>query len=332
MPPAFPKRIGFLRIGWRAWRAARPALAKLIASLPETSPLFWWAMRGLHTSDFLVNHRRLPGKPRHGFNDFLFQQKTSATLGEPLRRRVTDKEYGKSYIEARLGTGRTIGTVAVLRSATEIDGFQPDLFPVVVKPTHSSGRWIVVHDHAAYLAAVPEMKKWLKHCYFQSSLELNYRGLEKKVIVESYLSTDFHFEGSIHCRDGRPKVISVIDRFSTDQRRASLDAQWQPLHVALGKPYRPMDPPVLPYRDRLLEEAAILGEPFDYIRIDFYGSTDAFVFGELTNLPAGGLGRFDPPEGASRFNTAFFIDAEEPTRGNRSGEGTHPSAVGCSPT
>lgn len=290
-------------------RRMKTWIARAIAALPESSPLFWWAMRWFHTNDFLVTHKRLPRNSRHDFNDFLFARKTGTTLREPLRKQVTDKEHGKAYIEARLGPGRTIGTVTVLRTAAEIERFTPDAFPVVVKPTHSSGKWIVATDSAAYRAAVPAMKRWLQHCYFRSTLELNYRGLERKVIVEHYLAPEFIYEGSIHFRDGQPRVISIIDRFSSDKRRASLDEHWQPLHVALGQPYRPMDPPALPYRDRLLQEAATLANPFDYIRIDFYGSATEFVFGELTNLPAGGLGRFDPPEGAARFNEAFFSPA-----------------------
>jgi len=274
--------------------------------LPENSRLFGWLLKTFHTGEFVCRHGRWPADPSRDFNSFLFARKVDRTLAEPLRRTVTDKEYGKDFIESRLGRGRTIETVCVLRSEAEIVGFMPFAFPVVVKPTHSSGRTRVIHRSADYEAAVPMMKRWLRHSFFRQSLELNYRGLEKKVIVERYLPDAFGHEGSIHFRAGRPRVISIIDRFSPDKRRASYDAEWRSIEVALGQPYRPMPSLHLTYREQLLVEASALAAPFDYIRVDFYGSASEFVFGELTNLPAGGLGRFDPPDGEARFNAAFF--------------------------
>ena len=58
--------------------------------------------------------------------------------------------------------------------------------------------------------------------------------------------------------------------------------------------------------ETLMAEAAVLAERFAFIRVDFYGSPTDFLFGELTNLPAAALGRFDSPAGAAEFNGAFF--------------------------
>lgn len=58
--------------------------------------------------------------------------------------------------------------------------------------------------------------------------------------------------------------------------------------------------------DALLAKAEILASDFDYIRLDFYASNDRFVFGELTNLPGGGLARFSSRDGEKRFDQAWF--------------------------
>lgn len=280
----------------------------MIARWPTDGRLFRGAAYAFHLNDFLWRHRRWPRAPDRDFNDFLFARKVDGSLADPFRRRVSDKEHAKAFIADRLGKHRTTETVAVLRSPEDIGGWRPDAFPVVVKPTHSSGRVLIIDGEHALGEAVPVMRRWLDHCFFSDTLELNYRELEPKVIAERFIPDTFLYEGSIHCRAGKPRVISIIDRFSADKRRASLDSRWQPLDVALGHPYRPLAPPALPYRDRLLHEASMLAEPFDFIRVDFYASGTGFIFGELTNLPAGGLGRFDPPDGGSRFSAAFFAD------------------------
>ncbi len=56
-----------------------------------------------HLFKFLANHRRLPIRPNTLFNDFLFQLGSSSELGSPLRTFITDKEFGKIYVEKKLG-------------------------------------------------------------------------------------------------------------------------------------------------------------------------------------------------------------------------------------
>jgi hypothetical protein len=196
--------------------------------------------------------------------------------------------------------------VAILRSPREIDDFRADGWPLVAKPTHSSGRKAIIQDQQELSLAIPMMRDWLEHCYFRESLELNYRDLERKVIVERYLPDTFPFEGSIYCRDGQPRVISIVARLTEDKTRVSLDGQGRPVHFALGRRYCPMPDPKLPYLETLMAEAAVLAELFAFIRVDFYGSPTDFLFGELTNLPAAAHGRFDSPAGAAEFNGAFF--------------------------
>jgi hypothetical protein len=39
-----------------------------------------------------------------------------------------------------------------------------------------------------------------------------------------------------------------------------------------------------------------LGSGLDFVRVDMYNVDGRIVFGEFTNYPDAGLGRFDPPE------------------------------------
>ena len=285
--------------------AVRAAVAT-IRLFPESSAWRARLSRGFHWMTFFYRHGRPPQVSPSSFNDFLYTRKTDGSLRHPLKRRVTDKEHGKQYIDSRIGTGWTVETIAVLDSHAAIGQFHPAEFPIVVKPTHSSGRVRVIHDPAEYRAALPHMRRWLDHNYFAQTLEENYVGLARKVIVEPYLDRDFFLEGSLHCRLGQVRIISLIDRFDAGKRRASLDRNWQPLDVALGQPYRPMELPPLPFLELLVDKAEAVANEFDYIRVDFYASNERFLFGELTNLPGGGLSRFSSEAGRQRFEQAFF--------------------------
>lgn len=254
--------------------------------------------------DMVVRFGRVPNRPDRLFNDFLFALKVGDDLASPLRRQITDKALSKAYIEARLGPDTAIGTLAVLSTAKAIAAFRPATYPVAVKPTHSSGRILRIDGGPEWKAALPELTGWLKHDYFLTSLERNYSGLAKQVIVEPWLDEAMRYEGSVHCRSGVPKVVSIIERYS--KVRQSYTPERRPLGVSLAFPMTEFQLTDWGFFDPLLAAAARLSADLSYIRVDFYTDGQRLLFGELTNLPAAGVGTFYPKGGEEIFSAAFF--------------------------
>jgi hypothetical protein len=217
---------------------------------------------------------------------------------------VSDKEYCKLYTEEKLGAGTTPPTISVLRTADAVERYRPVAFPCVIKPTNSSGRVIIVHSEKEYIEALSKIKKWFQEDYFLSDLEKNYAGLERKVIMEEYIDDSFSLEGSVHCLRGKPKLVSLIDRYT--KARQTFDIDGTPLGVSLYYPLQEFEPASWDFLPDLLHQSRILSAEFTYIRVDFYTDTKRVLFGELTNLPAGGIGRFDPADGEKIFSEAFF--------------------------
>jgi hypothetical protein len=253
---------------------------------------------------FVAVHHRLPIRPSRLFNDFLFQVKSGSELESSLRRRVSDKEYCKLYTEERLGAGTTAPTIRVLRRTNEVEGYRPAAFPCVIKPTNSSGRVIIARSEQEYIAALPKIRNWFHEDYFLSDLEKNYVALERKVIVEEYIDDSFSLEGSVHCLRGEPKLVSLIDRYTKARQTFEIDGT--PLGVSLYYPLQKFEPASWEFLPSLLCQARILSAEFTYIRVDFFTDTKRVLFGELTNLPAGGIGRFYPADGEKIFSEVFF--------------------------
>jgi len=262
------------------------------------------ALYPAHLFQFLEHHNRLPIRPNRLFNDFLFKIKSGSELQRPLRKLVTDKELGKMYIEQKLGRGVAPPTRTILRSPEAIDRGAPSVYPSVIKPTHCSGRLAIVRSVSEYAAAMPTIKQWLQEDYFLDDLEKNYVGLERKIIVEEYVDDSFVLEGSLHCLNGEPKVLSLIDRAT--KSRQSFDVNATPLGVSLHFPLQEFEPESWEFLPSLLKSARILASEFGYIRVDFYTDTRLILFGELTHLPAGGTGKFYPANGEVKFSEAFF--------------------------
>lgn len=97
-----------------------------------------------HLFKFLEEHKRFPIRPNTLFNDFLFQLKAGSELGSPLRTFITDKELAKIYVEKKLGAETTTATLCVMRTPEEVETYLPATYPVVIKPTHSSRRIVLV--------------------------------------------------------------------------------------------------------------------------------------------------------------------------------------------
>ncbi len=256
---------------------------------------------------FAAAHHRLPIRPTRLFNDFLFQVKSGAELEGSLRRRVTDKEYCKLYTEERLGPGTTAPTTHVLRTEDEVERYRPPAFPCVIKPTNSSGRVIIARSEDEYIAALSKIKNWFHEDYFLSDLEKNYATLERKIILEEYIDDSFSLEGSVHCLRGEPKLVSLIDRYT--KARQTFDIDGTPLGVSLFYPLQEFEPASWEFLPSLLSQSRILSAEFTYIRVDFFTDTKRVLFGELTNLPAGGIGRFYPVDGEKIFSEVFFRPA-----------------------
>lgn len=247
---------------------------------------------------------RVPNQPDRLFNDFLHALKVSDELAAPLRRVITDKARAKGWIEARLGPGTTIPTLAVLATDAEITSFVPPVWPVAAKPTHSSGRLLKIGSAVEWDAARGQMRDWLTHDYFRESFEQNYAGIDKRVIVEPWLDEAFRYEGSVHCRGGVPKVVSIIERYS--KRRQSYTTERRALGVSLAYPMQAFELEDWGFFKPLLQAAAQLSAGLSYIRVDFYTDGTRLLFGELTSVPAAGLGRFHPAGGEEVFSAAFF--------------------------
>lgn len=282
-------------------------LAGLVLVLWGRPALRGLSRRVLRLHCWLTMVRRLhraPGPPDRLFNDFLHAMKVGPELERPLRRTISDKVLAKQYIDSILGPGFTVPTLAVLDSAEAIAAWRPSVWPVAVKPAHSSGRFLRIGSDAEWLAAMDEMVGWLAHDYFRVSLERNYAGLARRVIVEPWLDEDLRLEGSVHCRGGVPKIVSIIERYTKDRQSYATDRR--PLGVSLAFPTTAFDLSDWSFFDPLLQAAELLSRDLSYIRVDFYTDGKRLVFGELTNLPAGALGRFFPEDGEEVFSRVFF--------------------------
>ncbi len=258
---------------------------------------------------FYYEHHRLPRPGSMLFNDMMFAVLVGPELSRPERIRITDKEMVKDFIAERVGEGLNVPTIAVLRSPAEAAAFAyPDR--CVIKPTHSSGRWIIRRNGEP--VDRDRIAVWFDENYYLVHRERNYRSLRPKVIVEEFaLGTPDPDNIKAYCVDGEPRLFHVnVDMHGRD-RKSYYDRDWiQQPFVIDDHPH--IDVPRPANLDRLIDVASRLSAGFPFLRVDLYSDGDRIAVGELTNCSGAALGVFHPREGEEIASSILWPERGPP--------------------
>jgi hypothetical protein len=280
-------------------RALRSTVANVVPRLlPETS----WGDELSALLLFLWAHRRLPRRSGGGFNDALFWLKASGEIDDPLRVFVTDKEFVKLYVRAKLGEAYNVPTLAILRSPDEAAAYRyPDV--CFIKPTHLSEHIILRRDGAP--VDIERVRSWFAMNHYYVGREANYRHLQPKVIVEPLaLGIQSPVDYKFLCVNGEPRIVSVVRRFE-ELTATYYTADWEFLPFGFAKPPGPpRDRPA--NLDQLLEVAAVLSRDFNLMRVDLYSDGRNVQVGELTNCMSNATGHVIPVSAERLMTRVLF--------------------------
>ena len=285
-------------------RLAIAAIARVRFFLPVGR----WGDMLAAVGDSLVKRGRIPRlrTPRL-FNDHLLRLRADGSLRAPLRRYVTDKEHMKAYVAARVGAEYTLSTYAVLHNHDEIDQFEVEQLPCVIKPTHMSGRVLIYTDPHKEVDR-EKLKRWLSTDYYRWTREANYCNLRRKIIIEEFFSADGRTvprDYKVFCFHGRPHIIQVdSDRFR-DHARNFYDLEWNRLPIEIARPGKHEDDPRPRRLDEMIDVSRSLSEAFTSIRVDLYADDHSVKVGELTNCHGGGTETVRPASAESWLGDLF---------------------------
>ncbi len=259
------------------------------------------------TLHFAYRQGRLPryARPR-AFNDHLFRLRVGPEAANPLRRLASDKHLVKGYIEDSVGPKYVVPTLDLLTNAEEIARFKPPIRPCVIKPTHASGRILLLKSPGDPIDQ-DMLKAWLRTDYYRSSRERSYRGLEKRLIVEEVFSDDGRSASSdykVFCFGGEPKMIQAISGRFSKMRRGFFAPDWRrlPFHWVYDFADDFARPPFL---EEMLEVSRQISKSFSFIRVDFICAQGKIKIGELTNCPESACGRFFPRSADDELGMLF---------------------------
>jgi hypothetical protein len=278
-------------------------LDKLLAVLRLHLPYTPVADRLYHRLLFFRKHHRWPGRALL-WNDVLYRIKTSNEILDPLRVFVSDKEHVKQYVKAVVGDQHNVPTLAVLRTAAEVDAYA---FPArcCIKPTHASAR-VILRRNGEPIDR-DEIKRWFALNYYRAGREINYRLLNPKVIVEPLIFDSTNVDDyKVFCYRGEPRFVQLdFDRHSNHTRKI-FDTRWKEQDWSIIYPRNPNRVPPPASLPKMLEVARALSAQFSFVRIDLYSDGNQVLVGEITNCSANAGGFFLPRSAEKTASERMF--------------------------
>jgi hypothetical protein len=278
-----------------------------------------------------VVHGRLPNlREQRTFSERIaFRRLCPQAIFTPL----SDKFEARGYVKDRVGEAYLVPLHAV---TSEPEHFPFESLPgsYMMKANHGCGWNEVVLNSAQADVGVLRAKarSWLDQNFARHKRERHYSSIRPKIMFETLLQDNGRVpkDYKIHCfrRNGQlTQVIQVhCDRFG-DHRVNFFTSEWEPIPFSHGYASAGKEAVSRPANlDAMLELAARLADPFNYVRVDLYSLREKIYFGELTFTPGAGLmafhpsmvdaewaGHFDPDP--SYFNDATTVAGSDPNPG-----------------
>ena len=230
----------------------------------------------------------------------------------PIKTRLSDKYLVREWVKEKIGDEYLIPLLGVYNKFEDIDFEKlPNRF--VIKCNHGSGYNIIVKNKTLLNLTQVKSKldKWMNENYaFISGLELNYRDIQRKIIIEQYMddSTGDLRDYKITCFQGKPEFIWIDSDRHTNHRRNLYDLNWNQLPYKVNTQYSTFPSPKKPKcLKKLLKLASILSENFIYVRVDFYIVTNKIYFSEMTFYSSGGIEEIVPKNFEKRLASLIIL-------------------------
>ncbi|PSV85481.1 hypothetical protein CTM94_05240, partial [Photobacterium leiognathi] len=216
----------------------------------------------------------------------------------PLFTVAADKIASKDWVKSICSDIYIPRNLWIGSDTNDIESIDFSLLPrdYVFKANHTSQTIEIIrnNNHISQRKMIKLASKWLKHDQSSSLGEWAYKDIPRRVFIEEFLD----FEGSapddykFFVFNGRVEFIQLdSDRF-INHKRNMFDRNWRDLNFEYSHEMKIPSPPKPIFLDEMIRISELIGENFDFVRVDLYFYNNKVTFGELTIYPGAGFEKF----------------------------------------
>lgn len=265
-------------------------ILELIKIISSISPKF-----STHILYLIYFNKRLDLNNPKTLNEKILWLKLNEYRNNKLITECADKYLVREYVKKK-GLENILNDLLFVYDTYKTINF--DLLPnsFAIKCNHGAGYNILCRDKKKLdrKAFIKQLKKWYKTDFWKKYAEINYKNIEKKIVVEKLLvdkENNLPSDYKFYCFNGEPKTVMVCtDRETTRPKFFYFNEKWELLMLSKDAKNNPNVIIEKPRNLNLMfEYARILSRDFKFVRVDLYYLNHAIYFGELTFTPSGGL-------------------------------------------
>lgn len=218
--------------------------------------------------------------------------------------RCVDKYRVREYLEAK-GMGDLLPRLYGVYTKGEDIEWQICPKQFVIKCNHGCGYNILCADMDKLNQndAVKRLNRWMREDYWKNFAEVQYKYVEKKIIVEEYLGDNL-VAYKFYCFNGVPKFLYISSDGNgiKDYYLDYFDMNWNRLSCLLrGHEHYPGEIDKPESFEKMKDTAEKLSGDFPFVRVDLYDVQGEVYFSELTFIPTGGFMKLEPQEVAKQW-------------------------------
>lgn len=237
-----------------------------------------------------------------------------------LKVSCTDKFAVREYVKNTIGDKYLPKLYAVYKSPDDVDICKlPDKFLLTYNIGANGEHMKIVNKKSDIREYKIKqlVQKWLMYNHSEQLCEMQYRYIEPCVIARELLDIRTDIEYKVWCFGGKVEFICLncYNRGHGSVGQAVYDRNWKKLdfYQADGNGWQISDDIKRPdFLNELLKISEKLAQPFDFVRVDFYETSDGkIMFGELTFSPTAGGIEFAPNNAALQYKYGALFQMPE---------------------
>lgn len=199
----------------------------------------------------------------------------------PIKTMLTDKYLVREWIKGKIGEEYLAPLLAVYNSFEEIE-FEKLPKAFVIKCNHGKGYNIFVKNKYELNLKSTQLKidKWMNENYALKSLELQYRDINHKIIIEKYIdNVDNDIKNyKFLCFNGKPSFLWMDNIRFNNYQHYLYDLNKAQLLYRITSNFSTVSFPEKSSIKKMGELASVLSKDFKFVRVDFYANKDNIYF------------------------------------------------------
>ena len=214
----------------------------------------------------------------------------------PIKTHLSDKYLSREWAKEKIGEEYIVPLYAFYDNFERID-FESLPNQFVMKCNHGRGYNIIVKDKTQLNITEAKIRidKWMNENFaFKNGLELQYRDIPHKILIEKYLIGELRFY-EFWCFRGKPKYIWINSDNHKFQNSILFDLNWNLLSnksnsnniIVTEKPN---------CLGQMIKLSCLLSENFIFVGVNFYVVNDKIYFRKMSFTSLDGKEDLIPPK------------------------------------